>query len=156
MVFQVFLDDEEQTILKMARFSFPGKGPLCQAEIMYLNSDKPAEYYDRDMPFKDGSFTIARRGAEVIFAVDNGRGSQVIETRPCATVDVRSVEIGCTRLEKGNTPVEFLLKRIALEADQFFAYQVPDRPWLTWWKVAIGVQLVLVVGLLFFWARRRQ
>lgn len=156
LLLQVFLDDEQQTILKLARFAYPGRGQLCQAEITRVFGDAPAEYFYREMEFKEGSLVISRTGQEVTFAMDNGSGPQVIETRSCSPADVRSVEVGCTRLEKGNTEVAFLLQRLRIKANRFFSYQTPKRPWLSWWKILVGAQAVVVVGLLIAVAIRRN
>jgi len=154
LLLQVFLDDEQQTVLKLARFAYPGRGQLCQAEITHKVGDQPAEYFYRQMEFKEGSLVISRTGQEVTFAVDNGSERQVIESRSCPSADVRTVEAGCTRLEKGNTAVEFLLRRLRIQADRFFSFQPPKESWFSWWKVLLGTQVVVVVGLLIVWARR--
>lgn len=156
LLLQVFLDDEQQTILKLARFAYPGRGQLCQAEITHVLGDTPAEYFYRQMEFKAGSLVISRTGQELTFSVDNGSGLQVIETRTCCPADVRTVEVGCTRMEKGNTEVEFLLQRLHVKADRFFSYQPPKRPWLSWWKILVGAQAIVVVGLLAVLAIRRN
>ncbi len=156
LLLQVFLDDEQQTVLKLARFAYPGRGQLCQAEITHKVGDTPAEYFYRQMDFKEGSLVISRTGQEVTFAVDSGGVRQVIETRSCSPADVRTVELGCTRLEKGNTQVEFLLQRLRIKADRFFSFQPPKEPWLSWWKILVGVQVVLVVGLVIVLAIRRN
>jgi len=61
----------------------------------------------------------------VVFSVDDGQSRQVLETFPCPSGDVRTVELGCTRLEKGNTPAEYLLRRLRVKADHFFSFQPP-------------------------------
>ena len=101
------------------------------------------------MPFKEGSFIIARSGKEVTFTVDNGRERRLLETFPCSTADLSGVELGCTRLEKGNTPAEYLLKRLTINSNRIFSYQTPKKPWFTWWKVLVAAQVILVGGLLF-------
>ncbi len=117
LLLQVVLDDKPQTILKLARFAYPGQGQLCHAEITHVVGDAPAEYFYREMEFEEGSLVISRAGREVTFAVDNGSGLQVIETRTCPSADVRTVQAFCTRLEKGNTEAEFLLRRLRIQAD---------------------------------------
>ena len=154
IVLAVFLDDKDQTVLKMARLACPGRAPFCQAEINHGAGSLEPIYRPHDMDFKEGSFMIARSGEEVTFTVDNGKERRVLETFPCATSDVRGVELGCTRLDKGNTPAEYLLERLHIEADHFFSYQAPKKPWLTWWKILVGAQVLLVAGLLIVLARR--
>jgi len=92
----------------------------------------------------------------VVFSVDDGQSRQVLETFPCPSGDVRTVELGCTRLEKGNTPAEYLLRRLRVKADHFFSFQPPKKPWFTWWRLAVAAQLIVVVSLVVVMVRQRR
>lgn len=153
----VFLDDEKQSKLVMALLACPKQGQLCQVEINTRPGEKEPIYRPHhNMPFKEGSFIIARSGKEVTFTVDNGKERRLLETFPCSTADLSGVELGCTRLEKGNTPAEYLLKRLTINSNRIFSYQTPKKPWFTWWKALVAAQVVLVVGLLIVVVRRRN
>ncbi len=157
LAFSVYLDDEQQTKLCLVLMSRPGRGQVCQVEFASRHGDvRPIYRPHHGAPFKEGSFIIARTGEEVTFMVDDGQERRLLETFPCSNADVSSVEAACTRLEKGNTPAEYLLERLHVKADRFFAFQTPKRSWFSWWKVLVATQVVLIGGLLFVLARRRN
>lgn len=155
IVLAVFLDDEAETILKMAKLACPDRDPFCQVEINSRTGSVEPIYRPHDMEFTEGSFIINRSGDEVTFTVDNGDERRVLETFPCPASDVRGVELGCTRLEQGNTPAEYLLERLHIEADGFFSYQTPKEPAISWWTILITGQLLVLGGLLVVFIRRR-
>lgn len=151
MVFAVFLDDQDETILKLNQLCIPGQTPVSAIEISGRGVKDP-KYSSAD-PLKEGTLAIARVDNVAIFRIDNGSGFQEVYRSECPDSDMRSVEIICTRLPKGNTPVELTLKKLTITADSFYTFRKPQEPWFRLWHVLIVVQVVSLIGLLAY--RRR-
>ena len=154
LVFSVLLDDAPQTMLKLSRLAAPDQGQLCQVEISARHGGEPI-YRPHSIDLRHGRLVIARQGEEAVFLIDDGQAQEVLERFPCPAQDTCGVEGWCTRQQRDNTTAEFLIHRLHFRADRFFAYPVPTKSWFSWWKFAIGAQIMLVLGLLVVLARRR-
>ncbi len=148
IVFAVFLDDQQETILKLNQICVPGQKPVSAIEINGRGVKEP-KFSSAD-PISDGTLSIARVNNEAVFRINNGAGLQEVYRSPCPTANLRSVEIICTRLPEGNTPVELTLKKLTITADSFYTFRKPEEPWFPLWKVLIALQVAVVVALLVY------
>ncbi len=152
LVFAVFLDDQQETILKLNQICVPGQKPVSAIEISGRGVKEPK--FSNSDPISEGTLSIARVDKEAIFRIDNGAGLQEVYRSSCPIADLRSVEVICTRLPEGNTPVELTLKKLTITADSFYTFRKPEVSWFPFWKVLIAVQVILIVALLVYKVKR--
>ena len=148
MVFAVFLDDPEETILKLNQICIPGQKPVSAIEISGRGVKEP-KFSSAD-PLSEGTLSIARVDDEAVFRIDDGSGFREVYRSKCPKADMRSVEIICTRLPEGNTPVELTLKKLTITADLFYTFRTPEESWFSVWKVLIAAQVLFIIGLLVY------
>ena len=152
MVFAVFLDDQEETILKLNQVCILGQAPISTIEISGRGVKDPK--YSSTDPLSEGTLSIARVDEEAIFRIDDGTGFREVYRSTCPKSDMRSVEVICTRLPEGNTPVELTLKKLTITADSFYTFRRPEESWFSVWKLLIAVQVILVIALLAYKVKR--
>jgi len=152
MVFAVFLDDQAETILKLNQVCILGQEPISAIEISGRGVKDP-KYSSAD-PLSEGTLSIARVNDEAIFQIDDGSGFREVYRSKCPKSDMRSVEVICTRLPEGNTPVELTLKKLTITADSFYTFRKPIESWFSVWKVLIAAQVIFIIALLAYKVRK--
>jgi hypothetical protein len=149
LIYSVFLDDKEQTVLQMCLISSPGRGRILRVEKIGRHVTQPIRQ-SFPLDFESGTLRIARQDKTAIFSIDHDGISEELVTIPCPDADVRSVSTWCTRLPTGNAPTELLMKQFTIDADSFYAYQTSRLTWFSWWYVLIAASLLSTVGLLVY------
>jgi hypothetical protein len=146
LVFSVWLDDPEQSVLQICLLAMPGSGVSMRAEKIGRNVKMPIRknaYID----FESGRFVISRVGTLATFSVVNGSTETEILKAECGSKDIQSVSVWCTRQDQGNTPAEYLLRSLTVQADGFYSYQKANRSF-TWWQVtSLACLAALVVAI---------
>ncbi len=149
LIFAVHLDDKAQTTLKLNQM-VPANGSQYQTvvEIGGRFVEQPT-FAPGSVPLEDGKLIIARVGREAVFSMQQGSGeSMEIARLRCPTADVRSVEVWSTRVEEGNAAADILLRTLTVSAEGFYTYKQPLFGWFSWWRLVIGSQVALIIGLL--------
>lgn len=131
LIFSVWLDDPEQSVLQICLLALPGSGLTIRAERIGRKVTPPVRKV-ANVDFDNGTFVIGRVGKKASFALINGTTKTPIFEIDCGTGDVQSLSVWCTRQDKGNAPAEYLLRSLTVEANGFYSYK-KSSDWFTWW-----------------------
>ena len=128
----VAFDDLKATEYRLCRYAVPEQGQIAQIEITGPRVEE-ATYITSPTKFLSGKLTINRVGDIVSFFVDDGNESVKIgELDSPSGADVRYIEIRCTRQNQGNTLARYLLKKLRIETDSFFAFEEDNGRRFPW------------------------
>ena len=146
LIYSVFLDDPEQSVVQMGLLALPGSGQTIRTEKIGRLVKNPSSQ-NSQIEFKDGKLIIRRKGQTISFLVSMGGKEQLLQEIPSPMGDVQSLSVWCTRQDNGNSPAEFLLRTLTVESDGFYSYKTTSH-WFTWWHGLGAASLtVLLIGL---------
>jgi hypothetical protein len=117
--------------------------------------DVPQERFAGPFDFEKGTWSIQRVGSDLTLSI--GKDSQsleVIKTVKGTDASLSGVHVWCTRQETGNSPAEYLLKRVQFEADSMFAFKEAPYSLWNWWTLFAVVLGLNAIGLIIFFVRR--
>ena len=130
LIFSLWLDDPEQSVLQVCLLALPGSGVSIRAKKIGRNVKIPMRK-NVNIDFDSGKFVISRTGTLASFSVANGTKETKVFEAECGSRDIQSISVWCTRQDQGNTPAEYLLRSLAVKADGFYSYQ-KTAYWFTW------------------------
>ena len=111
----------------------------------------PQERFAGRLDFEKGTWTIQRIGSELTLSVGNDRESaEILKTVKGTNASLSGVHVWCTRQESGNSPAEYLLKRLRFESDSMFAYKEAPAAFGNWWTlfaIVVGGNLVAFIAI---------
>lgn len=144
LIFSVWLDDPEQTVLQVSLIALPNRGESIRAEKVGRKVKSPVrESVASD--FSDGMLVVSRQGKNAKFeVVADGTATTILEA-PVPTTDVRSVSVWCTRQDSGNTPAEFLIRNLEVQTDEFYSYQKSRGLGFSWWYLCAAFCLLTLI-----------
>jgi hypothetical protein len=124
---------------------------------MNHTDSRKQEYQTEPLSFSKGTWLIERKENELFVSInESGASFREIKRMPCTTAPLRELQVLCTRQESGNSPTEFLLKRVQFVGDQFFSQPPPKPPFWNAWKISVlGLLVVATGGGAFFLNRIR-
>ncbi len=111
------------------------KSALCYTAD---HTDSPKQSYEfQPEVFKKGKMLIERKGAELFISIDESDvGSyRLLKKVACTLAPIKAVHVWCTRQRSGNTPAQYLLKRVQWIGDSYFSQPPPRAPFVTWQRV---------------------
>ncbi len=130
------------------------KSALCYAPN-HTDSNKQS-YEFQPESFKKGKLLIERKGGELFVSVDESDvGSyRLLKRVACTLAPVKEMQVWCTRQPTGNTPAQYLLKRVQWIGDSYFSQPPPRPPLITWqrvksllfWSVLLAAVVYVVQG----------
>ena len=111
------------------------KSALCYT-ANHTDTNKQS-YVFQPESFKKGKLLIERKGGELFISVDESEvGSyRLLKRVACTLAPVKEVQVWCTRQASGNTPAQYLLKRVQWIGDSYFSQPPPSPPLVTWQRV---------------------
>ncbi len=117
----------------------------------------PQERFAGPLNFEKGTWTIQRIGSKLTLSVGKDRESaEILKTVQGTSASLAGVHIWCTRQESGNSPAEYLLKRLRFESDSMFTYKVAPATFWNWWTLlAIVVSGNMVAFVAIYLLQRR-
>lgn len=104
------------------------------------------------MELTKGSWILERKNQQLILSIDeSGIGSyRMLKRIPCPEFPVKEIQVLCTRQNSGNTPAEYLLKRIQWIGDDYFGRPHPKPPFFTFQRVrSIAFWLAILGGVIY-------
>jgi hypothetical protein len=117
--------------------------------------DVPQERFAGQFNFEKGTWSIQRVGSELTLSIGKDSESlEVIKTVKGTDASLSGVHVWCTRQETGNSPAEYLLKRVQFEADSMFAFKEAPYSFWNWWTLIATVLGLNAIGLIIFFVRR--
>jgi hypothetical protein len=149
LIFAVYLDDPKQTAIKLNQVAYAPKEPQSTMAEFTQKGGNP-QFIGNPAALKSGSLIITRQGTSAKLSMSQQGAETTITTFECPAADVRGIEVWCTRVEQGNRATDILLKSLTVTADQFYAFQQRQQPFWTWWKIIVAVQMLVVLGALFW------
>lgn len=147
LIFSVWLDDPEQSVLQICLLVLPGSELTIRAERIGRKVSPPVRKV-ANVDFDSGSFVISRVGKVASFSVIKGTTETPIFKIDCGTGDIQSLSVWCTRQDKGNAPAEYLLKSLTVEADGFYSYKKSSHGFTWWHGMGLTSLAALAVGVL--------
>ncbi len=156
LVFAVFLDDPKETVLKLNQVAYQNESFHQSVAELSGRGIKNPEYFP-GQALIDGKLIIERVGREARFFIEPaGSGERIaIASTPCPVEDVRSIEVWSTRVAKGNAPAEILVRRLVIDAGDFYAFKPSVFSYFSWWTWMVLAQVIVVGGLGWVWLRKR-
>ena len=106
-------------------------GAICFASNH--TESRKQEYEFEPFSFTKGTWQFERKDNELFVSIDeSGVGSyRLVKRVPCTAAPLKEVQVWCTRQESGNTPSEYLLKRVQWVGDSYFDQPPPKPPFWT-------------------------
>lgn len=124
------------------------------------SGEVPQERFAGQFNFDKGTWTIQRVGSELTLSIGKDLESlETIKKVKGTDASLAGVHVWCTRQESGNSPAEYLLRRVQFEADSLFAYKEAPSPFWNWWKllaIVLGINIAAFVGIYFYGNRMRK
>ncbi len=126
------------------------KGALC---FTPNHTDSRKQTYEfQPLSSTQGTLLIERKQDELFVSLDeSGVGSfRLLKRAKCTPAAVSEIQVLCTRQGSGNTPAEYLLKRVQWIGSSYFSQPPPSPPWVTWGRIKFVFWLgALTAGIVF-------
>lgn len=152
----VAYDDALATEHRLCRHLVERDGDILQIEKTGLRVEEPT-YQVVPFEFASGILRIERIGHEVKFsAIQDSETIEIGSLRSPDDAHVRHIELRCTRQSEGNAAADYLLKRLRVSADDFFAVEDDNPQPFNWLYVAIPVQILVIVVAGYFAAKQNS
>ena len=126
------------------------KGALCFTPNHTDSRKQTFEF--QPLSITKGTLLIERKQDELFVSIDeSGVGSfRLLKRAKCTPAAVKEIQVLCTRQESGNTPAEYLLKRVRWIGSSYFSQPPPSPPWVTWARIKFIFWLgVLAAGIAY-------
>jgi hypothetical protein len=141
LVIRILTDDKNAPIMALGCVATLQKDRMYWVNLQ-RGPGKPPDQSFFPADFKKGTWTVDRRGKEIILSVQEDKGpAKEIARRPCTDASLQGIHVWSVRQESGNTEAEFLLKRVRLNADSFLSYKEPPTSW-SWGWIAAGIAVI--------------
>lgn len=100
----------------------------------------------------NGTLLVERKQDELFVSIDeSGVGSfRLLKQVKCTPAAVKEIQVLCTRQPSGNTPAEYLLKRVRWVGDSYFHQAPPSPPWVTWARIKVAAWLAALAAGTFY------
>ncbi len=151
LLFRFLTEDTQSPIMAVGYVATRKmKGAICFASNH--TESRKQEYEFEPFSFTKGTWQFERKDNELFVSIDeSGVGSyRLVKRVQCTSAPLKEVQVWCTRQESGNTPAEYLLKRVQWVGDSYFD-QPPAKPpfWTGERIVSICFWLTIVGGIVY-------
>ncbi|PHS15743.1 MAG: hypothetical protein COA78_04690 [Blastopirellula sp.] len=149
---RIIVDDPEEPLLMVSCATSPQGGRVYR----YSPVRSPESDFDsKTIPcnFQKGTLTAQRTGSEFIFSVQElGKEPEEIGRVPCSTASISGIHVWCTRIAKGNSEAEYLLKNVKFKGEEMFTYADPPAsfPWLWVLGFIVAPLAAISAGVLWY------
>ena len=149
----VFADDDHP-LVSMGCISTPRFEKAYRVTVESVG-EKPT-FKTEACNFQSGKWSVVRSGNELVFSVEEGGVATEVHRIEYTTAELLEVQIWANRLPKDNGHSKFLLKKLSLAGDEFFARSEVTRSRFGMWTpffIALATCLFLVI---VYVVRRKQ
>ena len=105
---------------------------------------------------ESGSLVIQREGDQFSFYLIENDEEKLLHRLTYSAASVRNVKVICARQSHGNGTASYLLKKLHLETEGFYAFENANGTWFTWWRLLIALHIVVLASLVVRAARKQS